>query len=206
MSVTARPRPRTSEAALLDAAYKEFVAVGVRRCTMEGIARTAGISRASLYLRYSSKDEIFRAVVIRVWDNVLADAERAWDLHDTFAARLTHVVNAKLDMWIEICASFHGTEIVDSEDAIAGDITRRERERYIDLIRRLIDTALGEGEYEIAAVGVSSRTVADIIVAWVEATKLRPGNARARHRYVNDAVRFFTAQAGLPDHGKHSPG
>jgi hypothetical protein len=29
------------------------------------------------------------------------------------------------------------------------------------------------------------------------ATKLRPGKARSRHRYGNDAVRFFAAQCGL---------
>lgn len=88
-----------------------------------------------------------------------------------------------------------GRPIVDSEDATAGDITRRERQRYIDRIRRLIEDAQAKGEYTTPA-GVSSGTIAEIIEGWVQATKLRPGKARSRHRYVNDAARFFAAQSG----------
>ena len=88
-----------------------------------------------------------------------------------------------------------GRPIVDSEDATAGDITRRERQRYIDRIRRLIEDAQAKGEYTTPA-GVSSGTNAESIEGWVQATKLRPGKARSRHCYVNDAARFFAAQSG----------
>ncbi len=68
--------------------------------------------------------------------------------------------------------------------------------RYIDLIRRLVDAAHLESSSSVA--GVPSGTIAEIIEAWIQATKLRPGSAQTRHRYVKDAVRFFTAQAGVP--------
>lgn len=181
-------------ATILDAAFDEFIAVGVRRSTMDGIARAASISRASLYRYYSSKEEVFRAVAQRVWVDVLAQSELAWELHDSLDARLVHVVNVKLDMWVDICAGSHGAEMVDSESKIAGDITREGRSQYRRLIQRLIDEARGPQDVVLAGANISSRTIAEIIESWIQATKLRPGSLRSRHRYVNESVRFFTQQ------------
>jgi DNA-binding transcriptional regulator YbjK len=46
---------------ILDAALPVFVRYGFRKASMSDIARAAGISRASLYLSFNSKEELFRA-------------------------------------------------------------------------------------------------------------------------------------------------
>lgn len=65
---------------IIDAAYELFLAFGLRRTTIEDIARKAGIRRPTLYRRFSDKDAIFQAVFLResrrlnkqVWQQVSA--------------------------------------------------------------------------------------------------------------------------------------
>lgn len=69
-------RPSAAEAAalpqrLLDAGLQVFTEHGYARASMDAIARTAGISRKTLYARYASKAEVLAAVVDRLLDSSL---------------------------------------------------------------------------------------------------------------------------------------
>lgn len=50
---------------LLDAALEQFQHVGLRRCSMEDVARRAGVSRVTLYRRFPQKDKLVQAVLMR---------------------------------------------------------------------------------------------------------------------------------------------
>jgi len=50
---------------ILDAALAQFTDFGLRRSTMEDVARRAGLSRVTVYRRFSGKDELMEAVVLR---------------------------------------------------------------------------------------------------------------------------------------------
>lgn len=50
---------------ILDAAYELFLTFGLRRTTVEDIARKAGIGRPTLYRRFSDKDAVMQAVIMR---------------------------------------------------------------------------------------------------------------------------------------------
>jgi AcrR family transcriptional regulator len=52
-------------ARLLDAALAEFTAYGLKRTSMENVAERAGLARSTLYRRFSSKQELVRAVALR---------------------------------------------------------------------------------------------------------------------------------------------
>lgn len=54
--------PEEQEAAIVKAAGREFAEVGFRRASMDRIARLSGVSRSTLYRRFSSKDELLSAV------------------------------------------------------------------------------------------------------------------------------------------------
>lgn len=63
-----RGRPRLEDSAAIDdallaVALKEFLQQGYGGASMSRIAKTAGMSKATLYLRYASKDELFRAIM-----------------------------------------------------------------------------------------------------------------------------------------------
>ncbi len=57
-------------AAILEAAFQTFFQYGVKRATMDDIARAAGMSRPALYLVYRNKADIFRACVIAMTEEM----------------------------------------------------------------------------------------------------------------------------------------
>ncbi|WP_436497949.1 TetR/AcrR family transcriptional regulator [Actinokineospora sp. HUAS TT18] len=50
---------------LLDAALAELLAYGLRRTSVETVAKRAGVSRATLYRRFDTKDALVQAVLVR---------------------------------------------------------------------------------------------------------------------------------------------
>lgn len=60
---------------LLDAALTAFVDKGLRATRMDDVARLAGVSKGTLYLYYSSKEELFKAVVRGSLLTTLAEAK-----------------------------------------------------------------------------------------------------------------------------------
>ena len=63
MAQATTTRTATTRAALLEGALHEFSAFGYRRSSMESVARRAGVSRATLYVHWSGKEELFREAV-----------------------------------------------------------------------------------------------------------------------------------------------
>lgn len=70
-----------STARLLDAAYEQFCRTGIQKSTMEDVARTAGVSRITVYRRFATKDALVEQVVQRefrrYFDQFLVDIEQA---------------------------------------------------------------------------------------------------------------------------------
>lgn len=60
-----RPRSPQVDAAILEAGFDQLAAVGFDRLTMEAVAERAGVSKATLYLRWSTKEDLVVAVVDR---------------------------------------------------------------------------------------------------------------------------------------------
>lgn len=58
------------ETALLDAALGEFVAHGYGGASMSRIVRSAQVSKTTLYTRYPSKEDLFRAIMQRQMDRL----------------------------------------------------------------------------------------------------------------------------------------
>lgn len=68
-------------ARVLDAAYEQFCRMGIRRSTMEDVARRAGVSRITVYRRFTTKDALVEHVVRRefrwYFDRFRTDIEHA---------------------------------------------------------------------------------------------------------------------------------
>ncbi|WP_207894521.1 TetR/AcrR family transcriptional regulator [Tamaricihabitans halophyticus] len=52
-------------AGVLDAAFEEILTYGLRRTSVDMVARRAGVSRATLYRRFDGKDTLVQAVLVR---------------------------------------------------------------------------------------------------------------------------------------------
>ncbi len=73
---------------VLDAALAEFEDVGIRRSTIEDIARRAGIDRVTVYRRVGSKDEVIQAVLAREAQRVIARVNAATSTLPTLDERI----------------------------------------------------------------------------------------------------------------------
>jgi AcrR family transcriptional regulator len=73
---------------ILDAALTEYLAHGFRRTSVDDVARRAGIGRATIYRRFTTRDDLIQAVLVRECRRFFADiAEATRDL-PTLADRL----------------------------------------------------------------------------------------------------------------------
>jgi AcrR family transcriptional regulator len=76
-SIRHTPSPnRVADDVLLDAAMECVLAVGVRRTTLSDVARTAGVSRMTLYRRFPDVRGMLSALITREFGKILADANR----------------------------------------------------------------------------------------------------------------------------------
>jgi AcrR family transcriptional regulator len=92
MVTTAKKRIRLSKLALvndpsdpaddvgtriLDAAYEQFCLIGIRRSSMEDVARRAKVGRVTIYRRFESKDKLVSALLWRETRAAIAKVEAA---------------------------------------------------------------------------------------------------------------------------------
>jgi AcrR family transcriptional regulator len=69
---TIRPATRNK---ILSAAEAQFRRFGPKKTSMEEIAEKAGLSRATLYLHFSSKPELYKTLLRRVTENFIQETE-----------------------------------------------------------------------------------------------------------------------------------
>jgi AcrR family transcriptional regulator len=61
---------------ILDAATEEYLEFGIRRTTVEAVARRAGVGRMTLYRRFAGKEELTEAVVLRELRDFMDELDR----------------------------------------------------------------------------------------------------------------------------------
>ncbi|WP_417069666.1 TetR/AcrR family transcriptional regulator [Niveibacterium terrae] len=155
-----------------DAAIALFSRYGFRKTAMLDIARAAGISRASLYLSFCSKEEVFRSVSIRLHEAAMAEVEAAFAGAGGALERIERALSAfMLGLTAPIMQSPHGQELVDANTALAADITGAAKARLLEGVSRELARAAGAGEIGLAALGVSSDELARMIVSAADGFK-----------------------------------
>ncbi|MGE9291186.1 MAG: TetR/AcrR family transcriptional regulator [Puniceicoccales bacterium] len=111
---------------ILDAALEVFLRYGFKKSTMGDIADKAGMSRPSLYLVYSNKEEIFRAVITRMEEEVLRESEE----NLANCSGVKEGIAAVLDTWIfksfeMIRTSPEADELLDFAYSFAPDLRKK---------------------------------------------------------------------------------
>ncbi|MBT0565788.1 TetR/AcrR family transcriptional regulator [Williamsia sp. CHRR-6] len=69
--------PRDQEDAIVDAAAAEFTEFGVRRASIDDIARRAQVSRSTLYRRFPNRESLLLAVATRLYLRGMRQLENA---------------------------------------------------------------------------------------------------------------------------------
>jgi AcrR family transcriptional regulator len=137
---------------ILDAAFHAFATYGYRRTSMDDIAKGAGMSRSALYLHFRNKEDIFRSLAVRYFDEALRDMAAALNRPGQgLEAALLAAFVAKDGKFMEaVLTTPHGEELMDAGFAVTGDLAAAGEARMVEVLgdwlaRRGMPEGLGTG-------------------------------------------------------------
>lgn len=137
MAMTAPPAPPVPERldTILDAAFHAFATYGYRRTSMEDIARGAGMSRPALYLHFRNKEDVFRSLAARYFDDALRDMRAALARPASAEDALRAAFVAKDGKFMEaVLTTPHGEELLDAGFSVTGDLAAAGEARMVEAL------------------------------------------------------------------------
>lgn len=170
---TSGSRSEATKSVVLDAAAEEFSTHGYRRSSVDGVSRRAGISRATLYQYWRSKEQLFRALVEHLHQQHLAAMQAVLDdppdgLEDELAA----ILEARFGRFVELTStSRNAAELYDVHDRVCGDIAQAAEGRGEELVARLLRRAESDGRLDLAASGLGVEQTASLLIICAHAAK-----------------------------------
>jgi AcrR family transcriptional regulator len=164
-------------AQILDAAYHCFTRYGVRRTTMEDIAREAGMSRPAVYQHVTNKQDAFRRLAQQLFSEALAAARRAAATDAPVEQRLYLVLATKLELTLRLFRdSPHAAELLDESTRLTGDLVSTYMGQLVDVVADTLRDPLGPDAREVAEIAVA-------LVRGLEADLVDPDLPRRRLRH-----------------------
>lgn len=128
---------------LLDAARKRFGRYGVRKTTVDEIAKDAGLARATVYLHFRSKRDLYRELLGADTAQLVAEIEDAMTRHDDPLERIRALFRATLSHY-QNNTVLRDAMREDPELALAAD-TRPIRGKHEARVLELLTSAIDEG-------------------------------------------------------------
>ena len=114
---------RDRETTVLDATYVCLSHYGMRRTTMEDIAREAGMSRSALYQYVRNKDDAVRRLAQRLHTDAGERAQAAAHTDEDWRDRAEAVLRVKIELVEQLTTgSPHTAELLDARTRLYGDI------------------------------------------------------------------------------------
>jgi len=167
---------------IVQAAQSLFIRYGVKRTSIDEVARAADIAKGTLYLYYDSKEMLFAEVAKHICADILAEARQASAMPAPLAERLVGILDAEIGVLHRLVEhSPHVRELTETKEAMASaTFATLERD-----IAELITTAISEEN--IARQGAAEMFIA----AAVGTTKIGDSSAtlyRSRLRAIVDVL------------------
>lgn len=176
------------EAVIFDAAFTVFTRYGFQRCTMDDIAREAGMSRPALYQYFRNKKAIYRALVGRLVDDMVhgieAGLQQAGPAADVLFNAYETAVLAPL---ADIKQTPHGPELVSMGGDLADDLMADLFVRKHAVLTAFFHQRMGAGEAQKAA------DLADLTIDAFEGAKARCADMNALREAFGRSVRLIAA-------------
>ncbi|MFB9981849.1 TetR/AcrR family transcriptional regulator [Mesorhizobium kowhaii] len=183
---------------ILDGAMKVFLAYGFSRTTMDDIARAADMSRPALYLLFKNKTDIFRAIAMMVLSRSVEAAKMALAGDGAFTERMMRAIDeAFISMMSAVVASPHGAELVDMKSSL-GDLVGCWRGGLVEHIAAAIQSEAARNGVDLAAKGLSTQLLADMLLDGLEGMKARISDPDRQRQAAAALIRVIdlTLKAG----------
>lgn len=107
--------------AILDAALDVFMRYGFKRATMGDIAQAAGMSRQSLYARFTNKDEVYAAGLLLFSARTIEKLEAEWAKSDDVGHAMDALANISVIPVFEMLrATPDATDLIEAAASESG--------------------------------------------------------------------------------------
>jgi AcrR family transcriptional regulator len=146
MSVESEPKRRHE---LLRAAERLLRHYGVGKTTVADIAREAGVSVGAVYLEFSSKDDIVKALSGRCYAQVVELMQAALRGRGSFAERLTEFFDQRLEAFLGSCEGQHGHELVHGSCGVVRELHADFCATEENMVAELLRGGRRAGELEV---------------------------------------------------------
>lgn len=161
---------------ILDAALPVFIRYGFKKTSMADIAQAAGISRASLYLSFSNKEELFRAGSARAHENAMNEVISALSANGDVIARIeTAMTTFQQSLIVPFGSSAQAAELFKTNMELASDITLNTRAQLLEHLASHLSNAEQSGEIDLTVTGATPKDLANMVVAAADGIKHMQG-------------------------------
>jgi AcrR family transcriptional regulator len=189
-------RARSAPENILAAAFTCFSRYGYRRVSLEQIAQEAGVSRAALYLHFTNKEDIFRALSRQVHERTQQAAEAAAATSGRVEERIAALLDAKYVKFYEIIHdSPHVSELLEERNRLCGDVSETYRKRFLRTLRGVLEDAERAGELDLAASGVDAGEAAELFVDGAKGLEMSGAAPQNPARYRRRVARLISVLA-----------
>lgn len=141
-STRTNPKPETRET-ILDACDRIMSRYGFRKMTMDDLAKEARLSKRTLYLYFSGKEDVGLSSIGRVVESVHAELERLADSSAHPAERLRQMLERRVMGRVEQVQAYH--QSLDELFEVVRPAYMTRRQHYFNVERDLIAAVLHEG-------------------------------------------------------------
>lgn len=134
---------------ILSAAQKLFQQFGIRKTTMEDIAKNISKGKSTLYYYYCSKEEIFDAVLKKEMDEVFGQTKQAVENAATAAQKLQAYSVTKMQTLRRMSNLYKMVRLEMLENPPCYHHLHREYElREISLVTQILQFGIQNGEFD----------------------------------------------------------
>lgn len=141
---------------ILDAALQEFAMNGFASAKLDDVAERAGISKGTIYLYFSCKEDLFKAMVKNKIVSILQDAEEQVALHRGAQEELIRQMLKNIIKHFENDELVHITRLIISEGSRFPDLKEfyyhEVIKRGMELARTIIARGIECGEFRKSAI------------------------------------------------------
>ncbi len=154
---------------ILGAAARLLRHYGFAKTTVADIAREAGVGVGTVYLEFSSKEEIVGALSSQSHTRVLEQMRAAAGGHGGHAERLRATLEARLRAIAQLCTDGeHGRDLVACRCPKVGEVQRRAREEQLALLAELLGAGQRAGELKVQRPAIMARVLLRLYDCYLE--------------------------------------
>lgn len=189
MSRPTDARRAATRARILEAATRLFSRYGVRRASVDEIARAASVAKPTLYTYFPNKSELFRAVCDSVLERIVEGARDAAATPGSVEERIVAVLAAKFTVLHELVAtSPHAAELLGSSDRMAARAVEDADRRYAGVLAGVVEEGVRQRKIDPARADLGVPALVDILLRCGHGAGFHAASADAHRRQLAELV------------------